>query len=163
LNGTSRAGLAATTSDALTNRGVTVAEESNSESPYAGTVEIVTGADGLAAAFTIAELFEGATIRTDSRGGATVDVVLGANFEALRSDDEIAIDPEAPIPAATDCTPLSTASASAEEGCGEPPAPLSVRQRLHAADAGPCGDVLRTRVLHPGAPLQPRRDHRPGG
>src|SRR5690625_5261355 len=94
LNGTSRAGLAATTSDALTNRGVTVAEESNSETPYAGTVEIVTGADGLAAAFTIAELFEDATIRADSRGGATVDVVLGADFEALRSDDEIAIDPE---------------------------------------------------------------------
>ncbi|WP_022918327.1 LytR C-terminal domain-containing protein [Ruania albidiflava] len=116
LNGTSRVGLAASTSDALTNHGVTVAEQSNSEAPYAGTVEIVTGADGLPAAFTIAELFDNATIQTDSRGGATLDVVLGANFEALRSSDEISIDPEAPIPAATDCTPLSTASPSAEEG-----------------------------------------------
>ncbi|WP_277050621.1 LytR C-terminal domain-containing protein [Ruania albidiflava] len=116
LNGTSRAGLAASTSDALSNHGITVDQESNAEAPYSGTVQIVAGAEGLAAAFTIAELFEGAVIETDSRGGATVDVVLGANFEALRAEDEIAIDPDAPIPAATDCTPLSTASPSAEEG-----------------------------------------------
>ncbi len=116
LNGTSRNGLAASTSEALTERGVTVDQEANAESPYSGSVQIVAGPEGLAAAFTIAELFTDAVIETDSRGGATVDVILGANFEALRDAEEIAIDPEAPIPAATDCTPLSTASPTAEEG-----------------------------------------------
>lgn len=120
LNGTSRAGLAASTSADLADRGLTIDQEANAEARYVGDAEIVAGIEGMAAAFTVAELFNDAIIEMDSRGGTTVDIILGQDFEALRDQAEIAIDPEAPIPAAAGCTPLSTASPSpsdeAEEG-----------------------------------------------
>ncbi|WP_147915823.1 LytR C-terminal domain-containing protein [Ruania zhangjianzhongii] len=110
LNGTDRQGLAATAATALTEQGIAVGNQANAESRFAGEARIIAGPQGLPAAFTAAQLFADATIEVDSRSGETIDVVIGAEFEDLRADDEIAIDPEAPIPAAAECTPLATAT-----------------------------------------------------
>lgn len=110
LNGTNRDGLAATASTALADRGIAIGSQANAETAFAGDAQITAGPAGLPAAFTAAELFNEATIDVDSRSGETIDIVLGSNYETLRANDEIAIDPDAPIPAAPDCTPLSTAS-----------------------------------------------------
>ena len=110
LNGTDRRGLASTTSAALAEHGIAIGNEANAESQFTGEAQITAGPQGLPAAFTAAELFNAATIEVDSRSGETIDIVIGTEFEALRASDEIAIDPEAPIPAAAECTPLSTAT-----------------------------------------------------
>lgn len=110
LNGTDRRGLAATAAAALTDHGIAVGNQANAESLFAGQARIMAGPQGLPAAFTAAELFGDAAIEVDSRSDETIDIVLGAEFEELRADDEIAIDPDAPIPAAAECTPLSTAT-----------------------------------------------------
>lgn len=110
LNGTNRSGLAATASAALTEQGIAIGNEANAESQFTGDAQITAGPQGLPAAFTAAELFNDAQIEVDSRSGETIDIVLGSEFEELRADEEIAIDPDAPIPAAAECTPLSTAT-----------------------------------------------------
>lgn len=110
LNGTDRGGLAATAATALTEHGVAIGNQANAETRFAGEARIIAGPQGLPAAFTAAELFSEAVIEVDSRNGETIDIVLGAEFEELRADEEIAIDPDAPIPAAAECTPLATAT-----------------------------------------------------
>ncbi|QOR71299.1 LytR C-terminal domain-containing protein [Ruania alkalisoli] len=119
LNGTSESGLAARTSGELGERGIAVSRTANASSPFAGTARIISGQDGLAAAFTTAVLFPGAVIDVDDRSDQTVDIVLGATFETLRSADEIDIDPELEIPAPQGCTPLSTAEPTDESASAE--------------------------------------------
>ncbi|SEE90459.1 LytR C-terminal domain-containing protein [Ruania alba] len=120
LNGTSRSGLAASTSAELGDRGISVGRQDNAESPFAGVVRIVSGPEGLAAAYTAGVLFTDARIEVDSRTDETIDVILGSAYEALRSADEVDIDPAVEIPVPQGCEPLSTpesadTSPSAEE------------------------------------------------
>lgn len=114
LNGTDRNGLASTTSEALTEHGLAIGQQGNAETQFSGEARIIAGPEGLAAAFTAAQLFPDPTIEVDSREGEGIDIIVGSEFEGLRSGDEIAIDPDAEIPAAADCTPLSTADPSEE-------------------------------------------------
>lgn len=119
LNGTNENGLAGRTTDALAERGVAVGRTANADSAFEGVARILAGPSGLPAAFTLAELFNGAEVEVDSREDETVDVILGSKFEALRPKDEISIDPKAAIPAPTDCTPVSTSSQEPSDDSGE--------------------------------------------
>ncbi|UFU07095.1 LytR C-terminal domain-containing protein [Ruania halotolerans] len=119
LNGTSRSGLAADTSAELGERGVAVGRQANAESPFAGVVRIVSGPEGLAAAYTAGVLFTDPRIEVDSRTDETIDVILGSSYEALRSADEIDIDPEVEIPIPQGCTPLPTPEPTDESSSAE--------------------------------------------
>jgi len=116
LNGTTEAGLAGRTTEALANRGVAVGRTANADSAFKGVARILAGPKGLPAAFTLAELFDGAEVEVDSREDETVDVILGSEFESLRPKEEISIDPDAAIPAPTDCTPVSSSEDSKSSG-----------------------------------------------
>ena len=115
LNGTTEAGLASRTTEALADRGVAVGRTANADSAFEGVARLLTGPKGLPAAFTLAELFDGAEVEVDSREDETVDVILGSKFESLRPKDEISIDPDAAIPAPTNCTPVSTSEEDADD------------------------------------------------
>src|SRR5699024_7676447 len=101
LCGTTEAGLASRTTEALADRGVAVARTDNACSAFEGVAGLLTGTKGLPAAFTLAELFDGAEVEADSREDETVDVILCSKFESLLPKDEISIDPDAAIPAPT--------------------------------------------------------------
>ncbi|MBK5248621.1 MAG: LytR C-terminal domain-containing protein [Actinomycetales bacterium] len=107
LNGTNTAGLAATTAASLAGYGVSIGQQANANARYAGVARIVAGPLGVGAAYTVAALFPEATIETDARSDATVDVIVGSEFEALLPAESITLDPTVDIPAPEGCTPVA--------------------------------------------------------
>lgn len=105
LNGTETRGLAATTGATLRSYGIQTGREDNG-TPYNGVARLTSGPLGVASAYTLAALFADSQIVLDARDDATVDILLGQNFEELVPVDDVALDPEAPIPAPADCTPV---------------------------------------------------------
>jgi type IV secretory pathway TrbD component len=114
-NGTDRAGLAGATGSALGALGVVVNQEANwPAGSYDGVVQIVSGQLGVSAAYSLARLFEGATVALDStRSDESVDVVLGQGYQSVLSPDQVAaLDPAAPLVAPEGCTPVSEPTAA---------------------------------------------------
>ncbi|WP_127128315.1 LytR C-terminal domain-containing protein [Georgenia sp. SYP-B2076] len=108
-NGTDRNGLAASSADSLTQVGVVVNQQANwPQGAYSGVVQVVVGPLGVTSGYTVARLFPSAVVSLDtSRTDETVDVVLGATYEAMLSADEIAaLDPAAPLASPEGCTPV---------------------------------------------------------
>ncbi len=106
-NGTTRAGLAAATAADLSGRGFVIGATGNeTRGRFDGTVLIRSGPAGLAAAYTIAPIFDGAVIRLDNRADATVDVTIGSAFDSMRSMEESVLDPATPLVAPEGCTPV---------------------------------------------------------
>ncbi|UFU03372.1 LytR C-terminal domain-containing protein [Ruania suaedae] len=119
LNGTSTSGLASEVGNELGERGIAVSRTANAPSQFAGTAQITSGQDGLAAAFTTAVLIPDAAIVVDDRADQTIDIVLGASYDSLRPADEVDVDPEVEIPVPQGCTPLSTAEPTSESDSSE--------------------------------------------
>lgn len=106
-NGTNRAGLAAATASDLAGRGFVIGATGNeTRGGFDGTVLIRSGPAGLAAAYTVAPIFDGAVIVLDARGDATVDVTLGSSFDSMRSMEESVLDPGTPLVAPEGCAPV---------------------------------------------------------
>ncbi|MGN6244995.1 MAG: LytR C-terminal domain-containing protein [Motilibacteraceae bacterium] len=87
LNGTPRSGLAKTVGDQLAARGFHVVAIGNDTAKRAVTApaEVRYGKGGASAALTVAAQVPGAVPVLDRRTGATVDLVLGSGYAALRA------------------------------------------------------------------------------
>ena len=103
-NGTTRGGLAAATASELESRGLTIAARANDPTGrYFGATLIRAGQAGLAEAYTAAALFPDAIVQLDVRDGATIDITLGSEYEAMRPSGEALLDPNQPIAAPEGC------------------------------------------------------------
>ncbi|WP_299166454.1 LytR C-terminal domain-containing protein [uncultured Arthrobacter sp.] len=94
LNSTSIAGLAGNASAALEERGYTVSAIGNRSVAQTNmTAIVVSGPAGYAQAFTLQRTIPGTVYVEDERPDATVDVVLGSEYEALVPAEEINAEP----------------------------------------------------------------------
>lgn len=122
FNSTDRAGLAATAGAELTARGFVVEETGNSNRTVTGTALIIFGTPGIAAAYTLAAHVDSPLLMLDGRSDATVDLIVGEQYEALLDAATVVLDPALPLAARPGCLPLDeivvtpepTASATAE-------------------------------------------------
>lgn len=98
-NGTDRSGLAGSTSESLAGLGVVINTQANyAAGSYAGPTLIVTGYDGVSAAYTVAALFPGTEILYDpNRVDAVIDVVVGEAYEAMNDPAVSSLDPAVPL------------------------------------------------------------------
>ena len=104
LNATDTAGLATTVAEALRARGFVVDEVANDSSgrEVTGVGELRHGARGNEAAEYVRLYVPQSGDYLDTRATAQVDVVIGPEFTAIASEEEIAA-ALAPAPAAADC------------------------------------------------------------
>jgi LytR cell envelope-related transcriptional attenuator len=92
FNATDKAGLAQTVAGQLQKRGFTVTEIANDSSgrKVTGVGEIRHGARGREAASYVKVFLPGAGENTDTRADAKVDLVIGPDFKALATPDQVA-------------------------------------------------------------------------
>lgn len=109
FNGTETQSLAAVTAAILRDYGIQTGQETNG-TPYGGVVQLTAGPLGVASAYTLAGLFEDSQIVLDNREDATVDVLLGEQFEELLAVEEATLAPGEPIPAPDGCRPMEPES-----------------------------------------------------
>lgn len=108
LNSTSIAGLAGNAATALEERGFTLGLIGNRSVAQSNmTAIIVSGPSGYPQAFTLQRTIPGTVYVEDERPDATVDVVLGSEYEALVPAEEINAEPGGLV-----CELPSTASAT---------------------------------------------------
>ena len=104
-NATDQAGLAQTVAADLTNRGFAVAEVANDPTSreVTGTGEIRYGARGSDAAAFLGVFLPGSGEYLDTRATAQVDLVIGPEFAALATPEEVAAALGPPAEAAAAC------------------------------------------------------------
>lgn len=107
LNGTTREGLASQANASLSERGMIAASIGNAPA-YDAEVRLVTSAEGLPHAYTIATQFANPVINLDTRTDISVDVILGDQYEQLLPADEAAIDPAVALVGIEGCTPVES-------------------------------------------------------
>lgn len=119
-NATTRSGLARRTATTMTGRGFTVGKVANDPlgKTVTGVAELRHGPTGAQNAALLAYYFPGATLVTDTRADASVDVVLGAKFSIVPSAAAVEAALAKPVPVASGpgCTstkPVTSPSASA--------------------------------------------------
>lgn len=105
-NGTSTAGLAGRTADEVKARGFKIGETTNAPVTYAGVARINFGSKGVAQAYTLAAHVPGAELKMDARKNTSVDLTLGSDFTALVDLDKVTLDPDEPLVAPANCTPV---------------------------------------------------------
>lgn len=114
LNSTSIAGLANNAATALQERGFVVELIGNRTVGRTNmTAIVVSGPEGYAQAFTLQRVIPGAVYVEDERPDATVDVVLGSQFEALVPADKVDAEPGGlvcELPATATATATATPS-----------------------------------------------------
>jgi hypothetical protein len=123
-NGTSRPGLAGSTDTELRARGFGTIEVGNYRPVgVQGTARIRFGEAGIAAAYTLAAHVPDAIFVLDRRTDATIDLILGADWNSLIPLDEVVLDPAAPLPNPPGCIDLAQALASAQPAPSPSPTP----------------------------------------
>jgi hypothetical protein len=105
LNATDEGGLAQKVGEQLTSRGFTIAEIGNDDTDreVTGPGEVRHGARGADAAAFVALVLPGAGDYPDTRATETVDLVLGPEFQALATPEEVAAAPSTATSAAAAC------------------------------------------------------------
>ena len=105
FNATDQAGLAQTVADELRGRGFTIAEVANdsSDREVTGTGEIRYGRRGEDAAAFLSVFLPGAEEHLDVRATEVVDLVVGPQFTALATPEEVAAALVPPAEAAAAC------------------------------------------------------------
>lgn len=103
-NATSTAGLATTVANALKQRGFTVGDVGNDTSgrKVAGVGELRYGQPGKQPAAFVKLFVPGSSDYPDTRATAVVDVVIGPDFKALATPDQVAAE-LAPAKASASC------------------------------------------------------------
>ncbi len=111
-NGTTdKTGLARDTLEVLTGRGYVGVGATNWDNrTYKESIRIQFGVDGLRQAYTVARNFPTVEYVLDTRKGAVVDIILGANFEVRNMRPAYApeLDASAPLAAALRCIPIDS-------------------------------------------------------
>ena len=130
-NATKRAGLAGKTATQLGLRSFAVGKVANDplHATISGVAVVRHGKKGLAQARMIALQVKGATLATDKRTSAAVDLVIGAKFAGLRSLDEVRA--AAPTPTCQPVSPSSTTRATTTTGTAKatPKATVSTKKK----------------------------------
>lgn len=123
FNGAGTAGLARQTAAALGALGFVVGETDNAPS-VTGTGRIVYGPAGSAAAYTLQAYVPGAVLSFADREDASVDLIVGSEFQGLLPAEQVLVDPSAPLVGPDGCTPFSALTASDADQAteGEQPA-----------------------------------------
>lgn len=110
LNGTTRIGLAGDTASALAARGFVVGQQLNAGqlgyTTYDGTALIQFGTQGVAAAYTVAAQFDSPQLVLDTRPDASVDVVVGATYNALVAAADVTLVTDQPFAVPEGCIAL---------------------------------------------------------
>ncbi len=125
-NGTTRAGLAGRTQTDLQARSFVVIETGNYRPVgVTGTARIRFGEAGIGAAYTLAAHIPEPVLLLDRRADATVDVILGDDYEALVPADEaaLALVPTEPLANPLGCVPMADALRTAGPAPSPSPAP----------------------------------------
>jgi hypothetical protein len=107
LNATDEPGLAGRTMNDLEGRGFVALGSTNFAREYTATARILFGETGVQKAYTVALQFPEAELVLDARTNATVDVILGDAFVALREQTAPELNAEAPLSANGPCLPIS--------------------------------------------------------
>lgn len=89
LNGAGARGLAGAVGDALKNRQFNVVNVGDFTSTKVTRTTIYFGVNAINPAYTLNQYFTDAILKMDDRQDRTVDVVLGASFNNLRSEKEV--------------------------------------------------------------------------
>lgn len=114
LNGSSRVGLASQSASALGALDYAIGETANASEPVDGVGQIVFGELGVSAAYTIlAHLPEAQMVFLSTRQTATVDLILGQDFDHL--DTALSLDATAPLTGVEGCVAIETLLANEEE------------------------------------------------
>ncbi|MBO3087917.1 LytR C-terminal domain-containing protein [Cellulomonas dongxiuzhuiae] len=122
-NGAGIGGLAGTTATQLADRGFVIGVTENAPSPVTGTARIIYGASGSAAAYTLQAFVPDAVLQNDARGDALVDLIVGKEFTGLLPQEQVVLDPAAPLVGPEGCTPFAEMTApAAPQPTGEQPA-----------------------------------------
>lgn len=124
LNGTSRPGLAGATDTELKARGFVTIEVGNFRpTGVQGTARIRFGELGVAAAYTVAAHVADPVFVLDRRTDATVDIIIGEDWNALVAVEEVQLAPTEPLANPTGCIPLDQALAKAQPAPSPSPSP----------------------------------------
>ena len=124
LNGTSRPGLAGATDTELKARGFVTIEVGNFRpTGVQGTARIRFGELGVAAAYTVAAHVADPVFVLDRRTDATVDIIIGEEWNALVAVEEVQLAPTEPLANPTGCIPLDQALAKAQPAPSPSPSP----------------------------------------
>jgi hypothetical protein len=116
LNGSGETGQAAEAVEVLAAQGFPEPTAGNA-ARYQGLVKLVAGVQGVDAAYTLLQFSpDGSVIVLDPREDASVDMVLGTEYDALPSDEEIVYEPASAIQPLDGCRAV-------EELIGQLPAP----------------------------------------
>lgn len=134
LNGGGAAGMAGTTANELEARGFTVLDTGNFSPKVPAVAQIMFGAEGVAAAYTLAAHIPDPVLVLDLREDATVDLVIGTQFAAPVPVDAVTLDPEVPLVPGPGCIPLDEALQDAV------PAPTPSPSATATAQAGSAED-----------------------
>ena len=113
FNGTGKGGLGAANQEILTNRGFTVVllgdlEDTAGKNITQDATQISYGLAGVAQAYTLAAHYPSPILVLDDRADATVDVVLGKNFENLVDEELVGLDGAVPLESRKDCVAVET-------------------------------------------------------
>lgn len=104
LNASGRDRMASITGDFLVDRGFQVAGVGNAdELPY---TLVMTNAEGVAGAYTVAAQFPDSAVVLDDRPEPTVDVHVGASFDGLVPIDEVTLAADTPLESPETCTDI---------------------------------------------------------
>ncbi|GIG40757.1 LytR C-terminal domain-containing protein [Cellulomonas phragmiteti] len=124
-NGAGIAGLAGTTATQLAERGFVIGVTENAPSPVTGAGRIIYGAAGSAAAYTLHAYVPDAVLQNDARETGLVDFIVGGDYAGLVPQDQVALDPAAPLVGPEGCIPFAEMTApvaAPEEPAAEQPA-----------------------------------------
>lgn len=113
FNGTGKGGLGAANQEILTKRGFTVVllgdlEDSTGANITQNVTQISYGLAGVAQAYTLAAHYPSPVLVLDDRADATVDVVLGKDFENLVDEELVGLDGAVPLESRKDCVAIET-------------------------------------------------------
>lgn len=117
-NASGRTGLARRTADYLNERNINILVVTDAPSK-AQRPAIHFGVQGLDAAHTLRAHVPGAVLVLDKREGVVLDLVLGSEFEGLRSAEHVNLDNSAPLPDLRGCVPVDDITPT--------PAPVNVQ------------------------------------
>lgn len=123
-NGTTRVGLAGGTDVELKSRGFVTIEVGNFRpTGVQGTARIRFGELGVAAAYTLAAHVENPVFVFDRRTDATIDIVLGEEWDKLIPVEEVELVPTEPLADPPGCVPMDEALAAAQPAPSPSPSP----------------------------------------
>ena len=128
LNSTTAPGLAAQVASDLKTRGVKIGTVGNAPRPFSGGVLIQTGAKGVDAAYSLLKFAPAdSSIVIDTRTNATVDFIVGSNYQALAAGKTTVINTKAVITPLQSCVPLSQITPSSAPKATTKPTPTATK------------------------------------